>query len=82
LKFCSHVLNIQQNLSVASIDKLNYKSTGVEMDAFYHVSHVSTQSRRNEGALVGLAPPNKAPSTPKLKYETLQISVFFVKFRM
>ena len=28
------------------------------------------QSRRH-GALVDLSPPNKAPSLPKLKYETL-----------
>jgi len=26
------------------------------------------------GALVGLAPPHKAPIPPKLKYETLHIS--------
>ena len=32
------------------------------------------------GASVGLAPPHKAPSTPKLKHETLQISVVFVNF--
>jgi len=32
------------------------------------------------GGLVGLAPPNKAPSHPKLKYETLQTSAIFVKF--
>ena len=32
------------------------------------------------GALVGLVPPNKAPTPPKLKYETLQISEIFVKF--
>ena len=32
------------------------------------------------GALVGLAPPDKAPIPPKLKYETLQISGIFVKF--
>jgi len=31
----------------------------------------SAQSRRNEGALVGLSPTNNAPSPPKLKYETL-----------
>jgi len=31
----------------------------------------SRQSRRHGGTLVGLAPPNKAPSPPKLKYETL-----------
>jgi len=30
-----------------------------------------TQSRRHGGALVGLAPPNKAPSPSKVKYETL-----------
>jgi len=29
------------------------------------------QSRRHGGALVGLAPPNKASSPPKLKFETL-----------
>jgi len=30
--------------------------------------------------LVGLAPPDKAPIPPKLKYETLHISGIFVKF--
>ena len=29
----------------------------------------------------GLSPPNKAPSSSKLKCETLLISVFFVKFQ-
>jgi len=28
-------------------------------------------SRRHEGDLVGLVPPNKAPKPPKLKSETL-----------
>ena len=32
------------------------------------------------GALVVLAPPDKAPIPPKLKYETLHISGIFVKF--
>jgi len=27
-----------------------------------------------QGALVGLSPPSKAPTPPKSKYETLQIS--------
>jgi len=38
------------------------------------------QSRRHGGAMVGLAPTNKAPSPPKLKHETLQISGVFVNF--
>jgi len=38
------------------------------------------QSRRHGGALVGLARPNKAPSPPKLKYETQLVSGNFVKF--
>jgi len=32
------------------------------------------------GALVGLAPPNKAPSPTKLKHETPHVSGIFVKF--
>ena len=36
-------------------------------------------SRRHGGALVGLARSNKIP-TPRLKYETLEISGVFVKF--
>jgi len=32
------------------------------------------------GALLGLAPPEKAPIHPKLKYETLHNSGMFVKF--
>jgi len=44
-----------------------------------HIQHTK-QSRRHWGALVGLAPPNNAPSPPKLKYETLYISGIFVKF--
>jgi len=34
------------------------------------------------GALVGLAPLNKAPSPPKLNNETLYISIAFANFRM
>jgi len=37
----------------------------------------SSQSPR--GALVGLSPPNKAPSHHELKYETLLINGIFVK---
>jgi len=40
----------------------------------YHGSPVATE------ALVGLAPPNETPSSPKLKHETLQISGVFVNF--
>jgi len=42
-------------------------------------SFTFTQSRRH-GDFGGLRPPNKAPSPPKLKYETQQISGIFVKF--
>jgi len=40
---------------------------------FYSGSPVysATQSRRHGGAFGGLAPPNKAPSPPKLNHETL-----------
>ena len=41
-----------------------------------------TQSRRPGGASVALAPPNKAPSPPKLKREILWISGVFVNFWM
>ena len=30
------------------------------------------QTKEQEGGFGGLSPPNKAPSPPKLKYETLQ----------
>jgi len=42
------------------------------------VSLTSIPSPR--AATLGLATPNKAPSPPKLKHETLQISVDFVNF--
>jgi len=41
---------------------------------------VTNTVRRHGRALVGLAPPNKVPSPPKLKHETLQISGVFVNF--
>jgi len=41
---------------------------------------VNAQSCRHGGALVGLAPPNKARSPPKWKYETLKVNEIFVKF--
>jgi len=39
-----------------------------------------SQFHRHGGTLVGLAPPNKSPSPPKLKYETPWGSGTFVKF--
>jgi len=52
------------------------------MAKFFHENpwQSSPLTHRFGGDLVGLAPSNKAPSRPKLKGETLEISGVFVNF--